>query len=158
MSTSKTVYIIRHGVAQHNVRDPTTGERSVNLHDPKFTDPSLIRQGEMQASVLGEQLKRRGLLVESSANGAVNRDEDMDVDGTNNIDSGLTSQQDQIDLIVCSPLTRCLQTASLIFPSYFNNDEQFSSSSHDLLDRRCKVCCHGDVREAFGMHYPDKRR
>ena len=26
-----------------------------------------------------------------------------------------------------------------------------------MLDRNCKVCCHGHVREAYGMHYPDKR-
>jgi hypothetical protein len=29
---------------------------------------------------------------------------------------------------------------------------------HIVLNGSCRVFCHEDVREAFGMHYPDKRR
>ena len=58
LSSTKTIYLIRHGVARHNVRGPH-GEKP-NLLDPSYTDPELIRQGEIQASVLGEQMRTRG--------------------------------------------------------------------------------------------------
>lgn len=136
-STAKTIYLIRHGVAEHNVRDPQTGEKP-NLFDTKFTDPPLIRQGEVQASLLGEQLRKRGLVA-------------------NNYNANKT-----IELVVSSPLTRCLQTATHIFPSYYFRSDGISSKvsslSPFLLNKSCTVCCHGDVREAYGMHYPDKRR
>lgn len=147
-ATTKTIYLIRHGVAEHNVPDPQTGERP-NLFDPNNIDPPLIRQGEVQASDLGEQLRKRGLV-------ATNADNEMDVEGANN------AHNKTIELVVSSPLTRCLQTASHIFPSYyFKSDEislKTSSSSPFLLNKSCTTCCHGDVREAYGMHYPDKRR
>ena len=73
---------------------------------------------------------------------ATNADNEMDVDGAYN------AHNKTIELVVSSPLTRCLQTASHIFPSYYFKIDGISS----------KVCCHGDVREAYGMHYPDKRR
>ena len=136
-ATTKTIYLIRHGVAEHNVPDPQTGERP-NLFDPNNIDPPLIRQGEVQASVLGEQLRKRGL-VASTDNEIF---DNMDVDGAYN------AHNKTIELVVSSPLTRCLQTASHIFPSYYFKSDGISS----------KVCCHGDVREAYGMHYPDKRR
>lgn len=151
ITASKTIHLIRHGVARHNVPDAQTGERA-NLLDPKLTDPSLIRQGELQARVLGEQLRRRGQVVHSSVNG--------DVGTTHNDFCNTSTQQQPIELVVCSPLTRCLQTASLIFPSHFEQSTpaMMHNSTDYVLDRSCRVCCHGDVREAYGMHYPDKRR
>jgi len=142
-SSSKTIYLIRHGVARHNVRGPH-GEKP-NLLDPSYTDPELIRQGEIQASVLGEQMRRRGLTINDSS---------MDME-----DNDDTTKP--IELVVCSPLTRCLQTASHIFPSHFasnNSSNQSSELSPFVLDGSCKVCCHKDIREAFGVHYPDRRR
>ena len=143
-SSSKTIYLIRHGVARHNVRGPH-GEKP-NLLDPSYTDPELIRQGEIQASVLGEQMRRRGLTI--------------DVNSMNIEDNDDTIKP--IELVVCSPLTRCLQTASHIFPSHFASNapsnQQSNESSPFILDRNCKVCCNKDVREAFGVHYPDRRR
>jgi len=160
----------------------------------------------MQARVLGELLRKRGVIMEDDTHGGdgmmSNGGYDgMDVDDTNcarsNSNSGGSNNhyhhhppQQQIDLVVCSPLTRCLQTSSHIFPSYFRescagtaSNATHSSSSgqqpttsttikahdkrkeednndalHDnVLDRNCRVCCHGDAREAYGMHYPDKR-
>ena len=167
----KTIYLIRHGVARHNVPDATTGEQP-DLFDPRYTDPSLIRQGELQASALGEQLKRRG--ANNFCFDFLSRD------------NGGRDQNSPrpIDLVITSPLTRCLETASLVFPSHFENGEVHgalkqahvstvstaeamvldnaskSNSESDvfILDESCKVCVHGDVREAYGMHYPDKRR
>eukprot|EP00578_Thalassiosira_sp_NH16_P011570 CAMPEP_0181121154 /NCGR_PEP_ID=MMETSP1071-20121207/24576_1 /TAXON_ID=35127 /ORGANISM="Thalassiosira sp., Strain NH16" /LENGTH=356 /DNA_ID=CAMNT_0023205933 /DNA_START=34 /DNA_END=1104 /DNA_ORIENTATION=- len=226
MGQHKTIHLIRHGVALHNVPDARTGERP-DLCNPRYTDPPLIRQGELQARVLGEQLRRMGLLLpvehdwsvgatggksaggdcddgENGEDGAVTNDDggdsmDIDVgqrddtdgcDDNRNNHRGHSSDQEPIELVVCSPLTRCLQTASYIFPSYLEESGQgdggapaHSSSSsepslvttssttartvkdgrndgndsHHKLDRNCRVCCHGDVREAYGMHYPDKR-
>jgi len=132
-SSTKTIYLIRHGVARHNVRG-THGEKP-DLLDPLYTDPELIRQGKIQASVLGEQLRTKGLAIDDSS---------MDME-----DNDDTIKP--IDLVVCSPLTRCLQTASHIFPSHFasNNSSNIQSneSSPFILDRNCKVCCHKDIRE-----------
>ncbi|KAL7542528.1 hypothetical protein ACHAXR_011894 [Thalassiosira sp. AJA248-18] len=182
-TVAKTIHLIRHGVARHNVPDALTGERP-NLHDPKFTDPSLIRQGELQARVLGEHLRRRGVAATDVAavsndgeggalggegRGVTNKDcmdvDDGDQNSHTKLAGGSNSQQQiPIELIVCSPLTRCLQTASLIFPSYFASSAEehhgLDKNVHHrgvLLKRNCRVCCHGDVREAYGMHYPDKR-
>ena len=133
LSSTKTIYLIRHGVARHNVRGPH-GEKP-NLLDPSYTDPELIRQGEIQASVLGEQMRTRGLTID---------DNSMKIEDNND-----TSKP--IELVVCSPLTRCLQTASHIFPSHFasNNTSnvQSNESSPFVLDRNSKVCCHKDIRE-----------
>ena len=52
--------------------------------------------------------------------------------------------QPNIDLLVCSPLTRCIQTTLLAFlPG--------EKPAPPVLAKE-------DVREAFGMCYPDKRR
>mmetsp|Transcript_26587 Transcript_26587/g.56552 ORF Transcript_26587/g.56552 Transcript_26587/m.56552 type:complete len:319 (-) Transcript_26587:334-1290(-) len=172
----KTIYIIRHGVAVHNVPDPRTGERP-NLLDPKYADPPLIRQGELQARVLGEHLRRRGMIRGScgigpgGSSGRIAEDEDaMDAEGGGGGSSGDSDDPPPIELVVCSPLTRCLQTASHVFPSHFEGDAEaspgrpaFSKIADDdgndlhVLRGDCRVCCHGDAREAFGMHYPDKR-
>mmetsp|Transcript_26809 Transcript_26809/g.44305 ORF Transcript_26809/g.44305 Transcript_26809/m.44305 type:complete len:244 (+) Transcript_26809:123-854(+) len=122
----KTVYFIRHGVARHNIPDPNTGQMP-NLFDERYTDPPLVQQGEMQACELGAKLQQMGLI----SDGMIRSSDAMDTD---------CNQKRPIDLVVCSPLMRCIQTALHIFPN-------FSS-----------ICCHGDVREAFGMHYPDRRR
>ena len=49
------------------------------------------------------------------------------------------------DIVFCSPLRRCLQTASLAFPS---------ATRAPKLPR---IVCDELVREAHGMHHPDRR-
>ena len=120
----KTIYFVRHGVARHNVPDPHTGQMP-NLYDEKYTDPPLVLQGELQANELGAKLREMGLFEKRSTSSTV--------DATN-----LNSKK-HIDLVVSSPLTRCLQTSSLIFPDF------------------SPLVCHGGIREAYGMHYPDRR-
>lgn len=122
---TKTVYFIRHGVARHNVPDPNTGQMP-NLFDARYTDTPLIQHGEMQACELGAKLRQMGLVSDSMTR------------SSNAMDTCCNTKQ-PIDLVVCSPLTRCVQTASLIFPNFRS------------------IYCHGDTREAFGMHYPDRR-
>jgi phosphohistidine phosphatase SixA len=148
----KTIYLIRHGVAKHNIPD-ASGNRPDIANDASLTDSPLVRQGELQAQVLGEHLRRRGIAV------------GMDVD----------SCVESVQLVVCSPLKRCIQTASYVFPGYFQRQQHFnrredemiganansctsSESQHVILKEQCSVFCHHDIREAFGMHWPDKRR
>ena len=116
------VVLIRHGVAQHNLLDPLTGQRP-NLRDPKLLDPPLVYQGKQQVLEAGERLAtwyRTTQLGETP------------------------------ELIIMSPLTRCLQTSVLAF----------LPGSGYTCDRGVepKFYCTELVREAFGMHHPDKRR
>lgn len=63
------------------------------------------------------------------------------------VGEAVTQALHSIELVVVSPLTRCLQTATLAFPppgSYSSPPTQF--------------VCHEMTREAYGVHYPDKRR
>jgi len=120
----QTVAFIRHGIARHNVTDPIT-QQPPRLEDPNLWDPPLIYQGKLQALEAGERTKawwRRSL------------------------------HRQEIELVVTSPLTRCLQTTMLGFlpgDGYTNNT---------LSQREPIVYCTELVREAFGQHYPDKRR
>lgn len=77
-----------------------------------------------------------------------------------------------VELVICSPLTRCIQTSQFAFPDHFVEKSQniLDGSHHNnaldepqdkrgvVLESNCRVFCHEGVREAFGMHYPDKRR
>jgi hypothetical protein len=180
--TIKTITLIRHGAALHNVYDAQTRVRPNHL-DPRFTDPPLVAQGEMQARTLGEQLRRRGMIIGHRRGGSTVVDNNpyassvvglggkegedsydasmMHGDGTD-VDAGVR-ENGTIELVVCSPLMRCLQTASLIFPSYFSQSSEGLLALEDdynqlhTLDRSCSLFCHGDLREAFGVHYTDKR-
>ena len=110
---------VRHGVAQHNLLNETTGQPP-NLTDPALTDPPLIHHGKRQALDAGEQVKRWWRL-----------------------------QDKHVQLVVTSPLTRCLQTAALMF---LPGDEYTSSRPEPT------IVSMDHVREAFGQHYPDRRR
>lgn len=117
------VVFCRHGVAKHNLLDPVTGGPP-NLEDPSLFDPPLVCQGKQQALGAGERL---------------------------NIWWHTTQLGEEVELIITSPLTRCIQTSMLAFlpgDSY--------TSSHGRLEP--SFFCTEYVREAFGMHYPDKRR
>jgi hypothetical protein len=102
----------------HNLRDPQTG-RPPNLFDPALLDPSLVLRGKTAAVEVGERIRAWW---------------------------HATQLGESIQLIITSPLTRCIQTAVLAFLP--GND--YGSSTPF-------VCLEG-VREAFGSHYPDQRR
>ena len=198
----KTIYLIRHGVAAHN-------RSGVNYLDPKFTDSPLIERGRVQARLVGKRLCQMGLIIDGDGdNGDDGYDNDVTMkDQSSNSHQHTTSNNESssvasdggggpIDLVICSPLARCMETAALIFPSYFannNNDNAAAAAAAERSDesvdqqRRCrnsnyrnndimipktattkeaghhhtnnfnyKVICHGDVREAYGIHYSDK--
>lgn len=118
-SRIQTVMFVRHGVAQHNLLNERTGQ-APDLTDPQLTDPPLIHHGKRQALEAGEQAKR-----------------------------WWTLQDKHVQLVVTSPLTRCLQTAALMF---LPGDEYTSNRPEPT------IVCVDHVREAFGQHYPDRRR
>jgi Histidine phosphatase superfamily (branch 1) len=111
--------IRRHGVAQHNVFDDRTGRRP-NLQDPYFFDPPLTARGKVGALQAGDALR---------------------------VWWKTTQMGEMPQLVVTSPLTRCLQTAVLAMgiPDGYEEDV-------------VPVVCVEHVREAHGVHYPDQRR
>lgn len=118
---TQMVVFVRHGVAQHNIIQARTG-KTPDLRDPNLFDPPLVRDGKFQALDAGERLR---------------------------VWWQTTQGGNRIELVVVSPLTRCLQTVSLAF------------LPGDQYSKNCKeptIVCLEDVREAFGMHYPDRRR
>jgi broad specificity phosphatase PhoE len=60
----------------------------------------------------------------------------------------------RVDLVITSPLTRCLQTAHLIFLPPGISEKYEAYYEKDPI----RILCMEHVREAFGIHYPDKRR
>eukprot|EP00533_Pseudo-nitzschia_delicatissima_P012069 CAMPEP_0197273638 /NCGR_PEP_ID=MMETSP1432-20130617/11546_1 /TAXON_ID=44447 /ORGANISM="Pseudo-nitzschia delicatissima, Strain UNC1205" /LENGTH=233 /DNA_ID=CAMNT_0042739325 /DNA_START=90 /DNA_END=791 /DNA_ORIENTATION=+ len=115
------VVFVRHGVAKHNLPDPSTGKLH-NLRDPALTDPSLVYQGKQQALHAGVRLQEWWQA---------------------------TKQGNDVELVVTSPLTRCIQTSTLLF---FPGDRYTSSGSTEPTFFCTELC-----REATGMHYSDKR-
>ena len=117
----QTVVFVRHGIAQHNLYDPRTG-RPPNLEDPALFDPPLVLEGKRQVLEAGERLRTWW---------------------------STTQLGEPIELVVTSPLTRCIQTATLaLLPG--------DLYTKDI--REPSFLCTDLVREAYGKHFPDKRR
>lgn len=118
----QNVVFLRHGVARHNLRDPVTGE-GPDIEHPSLLDPPLVYQGKQQALAAGETLRTW---------------------------FRTTQLGEDLELVITSPLTRCLQTSTLaMLPGDF-----YTSNGQ----KEPKFLCTEAVREAYGMHYPDKRR
>eukprot|EP00536_Pseudo-nitzschia_multiseries_P001727 jgi/Psemu1/250938/estExt_Genewise1Plus.C_220081 len=116
------VVFVRHGVARHNLPDSVTGEMP-NLEDPGLIDPPLVYQGKQQALYAGYRLQEWWQAKQPG---------------------------ETVELVVTSPLTRCIQTSTLLF---FPGDRYTVERSSEPSFFCTELC-----REAFGMHYPDKRR
>eukprot|EP00521_Asterionellopsis_glacialis_P001391 CAMPEP_0195257728 /NCGR_PEP_ID=MMETSP0706-20130129/6981_1 /TAXON_ID=33640 /ORGANISM="Asterionellopsis glacialis, Strain CCMP134" /LENGTH=191 /DNA_ID=CAMNT_0040310971 /DNA_START=137 /DNA_END=709 /DNA_ORIENTATION=- len=115
----QTIMFVRHGVAKHNLRDPKTNQPP-NLHDPTLLDPSLVFQGKQQALEAGDLMRQ-----------------------------WFQAQSLDIELVITSPLTRCLQTTSLAF---------LPGEEYCFDRKEPKILVMDQLREVYGMHYPDKRR
>jgi hypothetical protein len=118
MERRQIVVFMRHAIAVHNLRDPVTGQPP-NLYDPALLDPPLVARGKTAAVEAGERVRTWWHTTQLGEN---------------------------IQLIITSPLTRCIQTAVLAF---LPGDEYGHCTPF--------VCMEG-VREAFGSHFPDQRR
>jgi broad specificity phosphatase PhoE len=132
----QAIILLRHGVAVHNVPDART-KQYPDIYDPRLTDPPLIPEGTYQASQAS--LKIQQYLATASG--------------------GRTD----VDLVISSPLRRCLQTASLAFPQQTVTATTTAvppmpSEPSNPSKRRPQMLVNELVREAFGSHYPDKRR
>lgn len=92
-SSNATVYMIRHGVALHNVF------HSMPQNDQSFHDAALVPEGQMQARQMAQLFA--ALLRKK-------------IDGH---DKQYAHNDDII--IVSSPLTRCLQTAECVYNAIF---------------------------------------
>jgi hypothetical protein len=125
---SQTVVFLRHGVALHNIPDETT-HRPRRLDDPSLTDPPLVEAGKIQAVPAGARITE---WLQRSFRGGGGR----------------------IGYVVVSPLSRCIETAILaFFPGSLSG-----SNNENGVNRPIRFVCHEDVREAFGVHYSDRRR
>ena len=120
----RTVYFVRHGVAQHNVSSHD------NRQDARYIDSKLILKGQIQASRVGKLLSRE-------------------------LASTSSLLPETLKRIYVSPLTRCLQTASFLYQSLCeenNENAQLRLTIHPI-----PVLCKEELREAYGVHFSDKR-
>lgn len=117
----QTVVFVRHGVARHNLLDSKTG-KPADVKDPNLFDPPLLLEGKKQAVEVGERIR---------------------------VWWHTTQAGEQLELVISSPLTRCLQTTGLAF---LGGDRYTKDLPEPTL------ACMDAVREAYGMSYPDRRR
>jgi broad specificity phosphatase PhoE len=90
--TKQFIYIVRHGVAEHNVKQLNNGiYANPNLLDPKYTDARLLPRGHLQAREVGKVIQ--SIILQKHRQ---------------------PPHCHAINAIISSPLTRCLQTASEI--------------------------------------------
>jgi hypothetical protein len=145
----QTVVFLRHGVALHNVLDARSG-RPPDSRDPALWDPPLTLEGRMASIRSGSEIHSwwRRQRQQAWNNNNDNISNSSDLNTFHSCDTSMMMMM-MMELIVTSPLTRCLQTATLAF---LPGDHYAQPSS--LLPFICKE----HVREAFGMHYPDRRR
>jgi broad specificity phosphatase PhoE len=127
-------------VARHNLLDPLTGQRP-NLEDPNLIDPPLVHHGKQQAIDAGEKLRhfwKRQRKQQQNQQQPSNDD----------------SSSEEIQLIITSPLTRCIQTSMLAFLP----GDQYAALPEQVVVEEPRFLCTDRVREAYGVHYPDRRR
>jgi broad specificity phosphatase PhoE len=126
----QNVVLIRHGVAQHNV---LVNGQPPNLRDSQLLDPPLTYEGKQQALEVGERL---ALWYRTTT--------------TTTATTTTQLERENPQLILVSPLTRCLQTATLAFLP--------GQHHHYSAGKGPKWVASDLCREAYGMHYPDRRR
>ena len=141
----QTIVLMRHGVAAHNFQ-------GADLNSPSLFDPALTQHGKMAAVQAGDKVK---LWWQTARTTTATQSSLSHVTG-DAISSGASRR---IELIVSSPLTRCLQTTFYAFgvpgddyqsDAGYNNNHQSSSTP--------PILCVESLREACGKHYPDQRR
>ena len=158
-TTKQTIYFLRHGVALHNlpiiIHNPTkTTYRNANLHDPKYTDSKLVLpKGYQQSKLAGRRLLNDLLYYSYDKNGKniINHNNDND-DKKNKL----------LDYVFVSPLSRCFETAYFVMEEIergINNQNTNTNTTNTeyKIDNNIPWICKEDLREAYGIHYSDKR-
>jgi hypothetical protein len=131
----QTIVLMRHGVAAHNFE-------GADLCSPSLLDPPLTLHGKMGAIQAGDKIRTWWKAANNNPN----------YDGCS-----VVGNHSSIDLIVTSPLTRCLQTTMHAFlPGDDYGDDCRRDDGGD--GAWIPIVCLEHLREACGKHYPDKRR
>ena len=160
-TTKQTIYFLRHGVALHNlpiiIHNPTktTTYRNANLHDPKYTDSKLVLPKGYQQSKLAGRRLLNDLLYHYS----------YDKNGKNIINHNNENDDKKIykllDYVFVSPLSRCFETAYFVMEEMERGINNHNHNNHNnteyKIDTNIPWICKEDLREAYGIHYSDKR-
>lgn len=144
--TKQTIYIVRHGVADHNVMQLINGNGNSgtgaggssspsyshpNLLDPKYTDARLTPHGRLQAQEAGRII--RSVLLEDAV-------------------TPVSPPPLLLDAIITSPLTRCLETTKEMAEQI-----QIGSEFQGAARQLGRWIVREELREAHGIHFSDKR-
>ena len=141
----QTMYILRHGVAYHNIPFRTVSKEGKvhkihppNKRDPRYTDSKLVLpKAHLQARKAGQRLKKAL--------------------ATNNDHREVVKAK--LDGVIVSPLSRCLETAYFVVDELLNSGNEINQGNPTDLFQQSVLpwICKEDLREAFGIHYSDKR-
>jgi len=138
--TKQIIYIVRHGVADHNVMQLIDGNVNggspcyshPNLLDPKYTDARLTPRGRLQAQEAGRVI--RSILMEDT----------------------VTPASPLLDAIITSPLTRCLETTKEM-AEQIQMGSAFQGQARARSRQLGRWIVREELREAHGIHFSDKR-
>ena len=140
----QTIFIMRHGVAYHNIPFRTVSKEGKvhkihqpNKRDPRYTDSKLVLpKAHLQARKAGQRLKE-ALVASGDCSEGV---------------------RVKLDGVIVSPLSRCLETAYFVVDELLFSENGISQGYHHLFQQNALPwICKEDLREAFGVHYSDKR-
>jgi hypothetical protein len=165
----QSVLFMRHAVALHNV---ATLHHSLST-DAAWVDPELTPYGKLQAVVAGGMIRTRWSSIlrhlETTESSSFMSTDNTTITAADAVVAVAGSDYRRgrvgcLELVVASPLTRCLQTATLAFlpplMDYNDNDANDNGCAAPSLPPRSAIAmvCKEEVREAFGIQYPDRRR
>jgi Histidine phosphatase superfamily (branch 1) len=192
---------IRHGIAKHNLLSlsPSSSSKQAqrpNLHDPSLWDPPLVYDGKIKAVEAGERLRyvmrhnkhqfmtattTTTTTFTGTGGGGCGGNSSSTSSSSSSSSSSLNTTfnyDPKPELVISSPLTRCLQTTMLMcgpgdiytsstaadtasnpHPGRGEGSHQHVEDSEMEVNRKePKYLCNELCREAYGIHYPDKRR
>jgi hypothetical protein len=158
----QSVLFMRHAVALHNVATTAHHHSAALSSDPAWVDPELTPYGKLQAVVAGGLIRTHWSIQRQQET----TDSFMSTDSATTVAVvGSSRGRVGLELVVASPLTRCLQTATLAFlppfMAYDDNGDDDANNNGDVPPPpppAVAMVCKEEVREAFGIQYPDRRR
>jgi hypothetical protein len=112
------------------------------LYSPSLLDPPLTIQGKMSAIQAGDKIRTWW----------------KEATRKNHPNDESSGRHSMVDIILTSPLTRCLQTT---IHAFLPGDDYYCHHHHRRGDHGggwIPIACLENLREACGKHYPDKRR